>query len=74
MADVICIDNPDSEKLLRGGGGGGGMRAGVGGVGGARDSVCMHACMHVFCVCKCCVYTLARVWGGGKPLCESLCK
>ena len=72
MADVICIDNPDSEKLLRGGGGGAECVRGGGGGGCTRQ--CLYACMHVFCVCKCCVYTLARVWGGGKPLCESLCK
>ena len=55
MADVMCIDSPDFQKLLSGGGWGGGaecVRLGVGwgwGVGVVRETV--FVCMHVF-VCR----------------------
>ena len=68
MADVICIDNPDSEKLLWGGGGdeGGGMRA-VGG-GGVHETVfvCMNACFFVYVSVVCIRW---RAYGAGASLC-----
>ena len=55
MADVMCIDSPDFQKLLSGGGWGGGsecVRLGVGwGWGGGVVRETVFVCMHVF-VCR----------------------
>ena len=55
MADVMCIDSPDIQKLLSGGGwggmGGGMHAAGVGGWGGGVVRETVFVCMHVF-VCR----------------------